>query len=429
MRWCLWMMLLACAGSALGRTARVGSCTGQVLQGQVRLTERGLVVVNAAQEVWQEVSATNLGWAVFDASPSVPAATAPEALPEPWLEQDIGRTTVRGDTLYRSGAFTVRSSGLGMQGPADSFHFVLQPAQGESEIVAYLSSIQQSHPSARAGLIMRENLSLHSRQVMIGVTPWHGGFVESRDQETAGVQCQTQSGWGAPCWLKLKRESGTVAAYRSRNGLQWTLAGRVRLPLYEPFYVGLATASGRPWTLNWTTFEHVAVGSNLISQVFPPRAELVSGSVVVGRPVSMPGDQVDFQWGLGGVSVPARSIARLLFQWAPPAWLGQARQNQSGVWLANGEFLEGDFRTVESGHLRVSSVLYGAKTFDANNEVVMVNLHRDVSAVARYEVRTVNGSVWRAQTLAFGDNEVILQEPALGKVIVPLHELASIQRR
>ncbi|MCX6902681.1 MAG: hypothetical protein NTW03_04240, partial [Verrucomicrobia bacterium] len=420
--WFVCIIMLAGAGAALGRTAVVAPMTGLVLRGHVRLTERGLVVVNAERDLWQELALTNLAWASFDrpAPAFLPDPSAEAA--QPWMEHAIGPTA-------QGQAFRIRSSGLGLRASADSFYFVCQSARGDIEIVAQVASAQQAHPAARVGLMMREHLGPDSRYVMAGLTPRRAAVLEWRDQESAPSQSMAQGQMTVPGWIKLKREGDSFQAYQSRNGLQWASAGKIAFPMNGSCYVGLATASGLQWTLHGTTFDKVEVGVDLCNRLFPPRAELVSGSVIVGRPVLAESGLVDFRWGVEEVSLPLRSIARLIYQWVSPEWLGRAPQGQSGVWLANGEFLEGDLRSLHGGRLRLSSVLHGARTLDANSEVLMVGLQGTSPIPAPFEVTTLSGSVWRGQSLAFGDNEVILQEPVLGKVTIPIHYLASILRR
>jgi hypothetical protein len=421
--------LLTFAGSALGRTAFVAPASGQVLRGVVRVTERGLLVVNAAEWLRVELPLTNLAWAVFETPGLAVEPGMPEPLPESWREEDIGEVIVKGTTIHQAGRFTLRSAGLGVRGLADSFHFVFRPVQGDTEIIAHIGAVHRTHPAAQAGLMMRENLGASSRQILAGVTTGRAGFFVWRDGESAPAQVQTQDWGGAPCWVKLKREANVFSAYCSRNGYLWTAAGKVGLRMDATYYVGLASASAREGTVNSSTFERLTVGTNLVNELYPPRAELVSGSVVVGHPVSQPNGGVEYHWGFGSMSLPAKSIARLIFQQAPAGWLSRLGSQQTGVLLSNGQFLESDFRQVDGRHLRVSSVLYGAKTMDAYSEVVLVSLQPKTLGNAGFEVTTLNGSVWRAQTLALGEDELILKEPALGTVRVPVHDVAAVFRR
>jgi hypothetical protein len=429
MHWLVWLVLLACAGLVPARTAVVASANGSILRGQVRLTGQGIVVVNADQELWQTLALTNLAWAYFDAPVVAGVGPVSDGVPEPWLETDVGSVMVRGSTRHRGEAFTLGSAGLGLRGTADSLHYVYQRVQGDCEIVAYIAGVHQTRATALAGVMARESLDPEARQITVGVTPAGRGVILERERDGAVAQLQAGPVWRTPCWIKLRREGAVFVAYQSRNGCQWMQVGCVTLRMNEAFNLGLVGTSGAERMVNWTTFDQVRVGQNLGNELYPPRAELVSGSVVMGQPSSLPGGRMEFRTGLSGMIVPTRAIARLIFQWASPEWLARLPHEQSGVWLANGEFLEGDFRAVDFGRLRVSSVLYGSRSLDANDEVLMVAMQRAVPRLAPFEITTVNGSVFRALALALGDNEVLIEEPALGQVIIPIQELASITRR
>jgi hypothetical protein len=171
------------------------------------------------------------------------------------------------------------------------------------------------------------------------------------------------------------------------------------------------------------------VGRQLGNPRYPPRAELVSGSLVVGDSLACDLDQLAVRWGLDVHPLPLRSVARVFFQWTSPEWLSRVSQNNNGAWLSSGDFVEGDLRSIEQDRLRLSSVLYGTRTWDAPSEVVMVGLRKPSLITTPYQVATVSGSLWCAETLEFGDNELVLREPVLGTLRIPLHDVSSWVRR
>lgn len=420
-------LLLCLAGTAPARWAVVATTSGPIYQGHVRFQTNHLRLVNSDQDISLRLPVTNLTWIYFEPPDYQVFASSRDLSTNTWMEQDVGPATIKGDSRFEDEAVTIRSAGLGVQGVSDSFRFVFRPAVSNTEIVARVVSIHETSPGTRAGVMMRETLDRDSRCVMLGATPSRGGFFLFRNQQVAHPEVQPQPDIAAPYWLKLKREGDEFTAYKSRNGSQWMQAGKTMIPMANRFYVGMASASSQDYVLNWTTFDKVREGPYVMNPVFPPRAELVSGSMVVGWPVSLDTLAVDMRWTLGNIVVPNRQVARILFQWATPDWLAATRDDASaGAWLASGEFFEGDFRTVSEGRVKISSVLYGAKNLDANNEVVMISLNRGSIAPARYEIRTVNGSIWRAQSLSFGLDEISFKEPALGMMTIPAYEIAAI---
>jgi hypothetical protein len=428
MLWLTGLVLLVGTAPLLGRTAILGCASGGTLTGHVRLTDRGILVVNAEQDSWREVPLTNLAWAYFDNSNSSVSAATLDGLPSPWLETDIGRVTLHGSACQRGDGLLVGSSGLGVRVGADSLHYVYCRVEGDAEVGVQVASAHRTHPLAMVGLMARESLAPESRHVTIGVTASGRGVLSWRDEPGGEARLQPLGGWRVPCWLRLKREGDLFSVYHSPNGIQWRLIEKRPVRMNPAYNLGLASASGAEWVMNWTAFAHLEMGRQLANSLFPPRAELTSGSVVVGCPISTPGAVLDMRWAQGSFSIPSRAIARLLFQWAAPGWWARLPHDQAGVWLASGEFLEGDFRDVGPGKLRVSSVLYGLQTLDTTGEVLMMAFRSSALPAAHFQVTTVNGSTFRAITLRPGDNELILQEPALGPVTIPLPHLASITR-
>ena len=428
MQWLISLILFCTVWTAGARIAVVAH-SGRVEQGYVRLTGGRLVLADAAKNLSLRIDPSNVVWAFFE-EPG-PVSFQPRIAPttEGWLEADIGQVSIRGDVRREGDTITLRSAGVGVRSMADSFHFIYKAATTNSEIVARVAMVHNTDPLAQAGVMMRDQLGVDARCVMLGLTPERAGFLLWRELEVGHAQLQPQPDMSAPYWVKLKREGDDFFAYKSPNGRQWLLAGKTTVRMGTNYFAGLAAASGRDYTLNWTTFDKVGDGVYVENAEFPPRAELISGSVVAGWPVTLREDALEFHWNFSEVTVPLRVVSRLLFQWASPDWLSTTRAQGSGVWLANGEFFEGDFRSVSAGRLLVSSVLYGNRAFDANSEVTMVGFQRERLRPAKYEIRTVSGSVWRAQSLVFGENEVTLKEPAMGTVHIPLHELSAIFQR
>lgn len=64
-----------------------------------------------------------------------------------------------------------------------------------------------------------------------------------------------------------------------------------------------------------------------------------------------------------------------------------------------------------------------------NNDLMAAVVRRSVPVRPVYEVRTIDGSVWMATSIALGRDELVMEESALGRVRIPSYELAEIRRR
>src|SRR5262249_15017482 len=96
------------------------------------------------------------------------------ALPSPWLNSDVGAVGAAGSASHSSGVFTVRGSGADIWGNADGFQFVYQPLNGNGQIVARVTAVQNTDPWAKAGGMIRETLAAGSRHAFMALTPGNG---------------------------------------------------------------------------------------------------------------------------------------------------------------------------------------------------------------------------------------------------------------
>lgn len=425
------LLLLLTSMGAWARFGIVRTTDGRTLQGQVRFTPNRVVVVNAELGSILGVALTNITLISFptNALASAAAETVDTALPAPWREADIGYSRLPGSTRHEGGIFTVRSSGLNIDGEADAFHYVFKPVRGDSEIVAEVVSIQYSHPFAKAGLMMRESLNEYSRNVTLALTAERGGALQFRAEERAATQSSATRALFAPMWLKLRRQSNDFTAYVSPNGRHWSVLEKIFLPMQSNIYVGLAVAGARDGVLNWTTFSKVREAPKLLNDFFTPEVELVSGSTIAGRPFFADEKEIIFTGAPKVVRAPVPRVARIAFQPLNGDLMWKTRISRPGVWTSGGDFFDGDFRGLEGRKLTISSVLYGLRTFDLDEEVLAVVLQPRRLRRAPFEIETADGTILLATELTLGDGELRLREPALGEVRVPAFEILEVRRR
>lgn len=426
------LVFLLSTVSALAKVGEVQTRTGKYYEGQVRFTKEGLMVINAEQDTMTPVALTNLAQVIFhtnDLFSAARPAEESEALPEVWSEADIGNVPLRGGTRHIAGVFTVRSSGRNIGQENDSFHYVYKAVTGNTEIVARVVSVQYTDPLAKAGLMVRDGLSEYSRHVAIGLTAWRGAFFQTRERENTRANENMYRDLYAPHWIKLKRVGSQFTGYESSNGRQWTQVEQVEIPMNEKVYVGLVVASAREGTINWTTIDKVREAPSLLNSDYLPQVELVSGSVVSGRIASVDDREVNFLGDYRSVVVPTRAVARIIFQWLPADLADKVRSGRTGVLLGGGDFFDGEFKTVQEGKVTISSVLFGLRAFELNNDMMAAVLRKTAPARASFEVRTMDGSVWMASSLTLERDELVMEESAMGRVRIPSYDLSEIRRR
>jgi hypothetical protein len=181
---------------------------------------------------------------------------------------------------------------------------------------------------------------------------------------------------------------------------------------------------------NESVFEGVEEGPTLRNRWFTPQVELQSGSMHLGYIESMDDTAVYFEGRFGKESVSRGGVANIRFQPLPSRVPPALNEGRAGVLLTSGEFIEGECRGVSAGRVVISSVPLGLVRYDVNSEVVVVVMRkRSLSSSHPYEMKLVNGSVWRGLEVAIDPMGVVIREPMLGLRRFPLHEVAEFRRR
>jgi regulation of enolase protein 1 (concanavalin A-like superfamily) len=190
---------------------------------------------------------------------AVPAGSPSPNLPVPWQAQDVGNTGQIGSANYSSGVFTIAGAGSDIWGSADAFQFAYQSLAGNGEIVAHVTSLQDTNTHAKAGIMLRSTLAADSPHVILDVQP--SGDIEFMSRNVSGDVTRWIAGTThvAPVWLKLTRSGTTIAGFVSGDGVSWTLVGQTGITLTATVDAGLAVTSHSTPTLNTATFDNVSV--------------------------------------------------------------------------------------------------------------------------------------------------------------------------
>ncbi|QHT69713.1 PKD domain-containing protein [Rhodocytophaga rosea] len=177
-------------------------------------------------------------------------------LPAPWKNADVGAVGLAGSAGYSNGTFTVKGAGYDFWTAPDNFHFVYQPISGNTTVIARIASIQNTDPNAKAGIMIRENLTANASFAATVVHP-SGRLLMSR-QGTGTPKYVYKTG-SAPVWVKLVRSGNTFTSSYSTTGTTWTTIGTVTITMGTTVYVGMAVTSHKTTVLNTSTFTNVSV--------------------------------------------------------------------------------------------------------------------------------------------------------------------------
>jgi hypothetical protein len=137
-------------------------------------------------------------------------------------------------------------SGADIWGTSDEFHFAYKMLNGPGSIIARVESIQNTHASAKAGVMIRETLDADSKYAIVAVTPASGVIFEARfDTGMDSEQPASQTGITAPYWVKLERDlAGNFTASASTDGSTWDILGvPENIQMTSNIYIGLPLTS------------------------------------------------------------------------------------------------------------------------------------------------------------------------------------------
>jgi hypothetical protein len=185
-----------------------------------------------------------------------------------WTSQDIGNA-VAGSATQRTanglytGQVQVIGSGGDIWASADGFQFYYQKLVGDGTIIGQLTSMPTGHAVdewAKAGLMMRNDLTPGSVNALIGQEGTHGQRFSVRSQANANTARGGNMIAIAPYWFKLTRVNNTFTGYSSRDGVHWTQVGEPRrISMNESIYAGVAVTSRNPNSLLTTGFDSIGV--------------------------------------------------------------------------------------------------------------------------------------------------------------------------
>jgi phosphatidylserine/phosphatidylglycerophosphate/cardiolipin synthase-like enzyme/regulation of enolase protein 1 (concanavalin A-like superfamily) len=194
-------------------------------------------------------------------NPPPPPPPPPPTVPAPWGHAEIGNVGAAGAAVLNeaTSVFTVKGAGADVWGNADALHFAYQSLTGDGSIIARVTSISNTAPWVKAGVMIRESLNANSAQAMMLVS-YSKGLAFQRRTATGGVSTSTTGALaGAPYWVRLDRLGTAIFAYQSTDGANWTLVGNDTFAMGATIYIGLGVSSHTTTTAATATFDNVTV--------------------------------------------------------------------------------------------------------------------------------------------------------------------------
>jgi hypothetical protein len=176
-----------------------------------------------------------------------------------WTGADIGAVGVAGSWTETGGQIRVVGAGPDVWDTADACQFVWRPLSGDGEIVARVASLEYTRAWTKVGVMIRESLDPGSPHAFMIVSAGKG-LAFQRRVTPGGFSVHTPGGAGAaPQWVKLTRSGNLLSAFRSADGVAWTLVGSETIPMGRAVMAGLAVSSHTSTAASQAVFEGVKI--------------------------------------------------------------------------------------------------------------------------------------------------------------------------
>lgn len=253
--------------------------TGSGTSWSFTITPGADVSVSLAANIAQD--AAGLGNAASNVLERAYGAPAPVLISE-----DIGNARAPGVTAHdgASGAYTLTADGEDIFFNADGFHFAKVLLTGDGEIRARVRSLDNTHPWAKAGVMIRESSAAGSRHATAFITPPAAGNGFGMVTRSIANGATTYAGGPAlnavpDNWVRLVRSGNVITGYASANGSAWTQISAVTLTsLAAQVQVGLVLTSSDISQRATAVFDSVEIlGSQAVSA---PEAVLSAASAI-----------------------------------------------------------------------------------------------------------------------------------------------------
>lgn len=181
-------------------------------------------------------------------------------LPNPtseWSSTDVGAVGLRGNAKQVNDTWTIQGAGANIWGDADAFHFVYRPVNNAlaTSVVVRVNDLQNTSPFAKAGVMLRSNLSAGAAAIILNVRPT--GEVEFMQRMADGATMQYLAGTSVtlPAWLRLDMAfvSGNeqITARVSQDHVHWAaLPQSITMGVQAQLLAGVAVTSQNTSRLN-----------------------------------------------------------------------------------------------------------------------------------------------------------------------------------
>jgi len=461
------VFVVVCCCTPSSRAAVVRTLDGKTLEGELRLDNGRLTIApkNAPGGQGIPIDLANV-LELRTKSPTAPPSGGGTGTVRPpaagptagvWTSADVGTVKTLGRTEVDATTLRVEGAGIDIgykdQPTVDHFRFVHQPLRGDGEIVARLTSFTQDGRSARVGIMFRDRLEPNAPNAMLFCMGSNVGFQGrlTTGGETVAVPKSLQP-VKLPVYLKVVRSGITLTAFISKDAKEWKQIGSQRVALPNEPLVGIAVTSRQPDKLCTAVFEEVTLGASnpaavaAVGSAAEPSASLLpiaeppptihrglvlrNGSQLSCEVRSIDDTAAKFRWSDKDYSLAGTAVAQLITRPLTPAFAEKLAAAGTGVLLHTGDFMDGSIAGYADNRLKLSTVLFGLRTFDVNDKVTAATFRKPAATGAgngaAYQVRMQDGSLLLGKSISVEKDRLIVEDEVLGPVSVNLWQVFEL---
>ncbi len=122
-----------------------------------------------------------------------------------WTSMDIGNPEKVGSTVAQGTGYIVQGGGWDLASHIQEFQFAYRPLYGAPTMVARVDSMEDTHPWAKAGVQIRENLAQDSKYALLARRPDGAVIFETRRTNDGPTDPSSILEDGVYPWLRLSR--------------------------------------------------------------------------------------------------------------------------------------------------------------------------------------------------------------------------------
>ncbi len=190
---------------------------------------------------------------------------APPTIAQPGIFEghgDVGTVLHRGSVEYSASdkSYRITSGGENIWGTADAFHYVWKQVSGDVSVAADIAfAAAGGDPHKKAVLMIRQSLDADAAYADAAV---HGvGLTSLQSREAEGAEThEVQSNLSGPTRVKIvKAGAYFYMEVAGPDGKLHLSGGSMKVPLKDPFYVGIGVSAHSKDGIETAVFRNVAV--------------------------------------------------------------------------------------------------------------------------------------------------------------------------